>query len=98
MSDFSAVVSKGWNYALVRKNAGVGYGDTIEQLTCLPILKLANDMSEMVFENTVPPVDASYALSRRPSDQLESEFVRKITRPNRLPQSTLASAFRGVLS
>ena len=36
MSDSSAsIVSKVWNYAHVLKNAGVGYGDYIEQITYL---------------------------------------------------------------
>jgi len=35
MSDHSAsIVSKVWNYAHVLKNAGVGYGDYGEQITC----------------------------------------------------------------
>ena len=34
MSDNSAsIVSKVWNYAHVLKNAGVGYGDYVEQIT-----------------------------------------------------------------
>ncbi len=33
-SDSSAtIVSKVWNYAHVLKNAGVGYGDYVEQIT-----------------------------------------------------------------
>jgi hypothetical protein len=35
MPDSSAIVSKVWNYAHVLKNAGVGYGDYIEQITYL---------------------------------------------------------------
>ena len=36
MSDNSAtIVSKVWNYAHVLKNAGVGYGDYVEQITYL---------------------------------------------------------------
>ena len=41
-SDSSAtIVSKVWNYAHVLKNAGVGYGDYVEQITYLLFLKLA---------------------------------------------------------
>jgi type I restriction enzyme M protein len=37
MSDNSAsIVSKVWNYAHVLKNAGVGYGDYVEQITYHP--------------------------------------------------------------
>lgn len=35
MPDTSAIVSKVWNYAHVLKNAGVGYGDYVEQITYL---------------------------------------------------------------
>lgn len=31
--DSTAIVSKVWNYAHVLKNAGVGYGDYVEQIT-----------------------------------------------------------------
>jgi len=34
-NDSSAIVSKVWNYAHVLKNAGVGYGDYVEQITYL---------------------------------------------------------------
>ncbi len=31
----TTIVSKVWNYAHVLKNAGGGYGDHVEQITCL---------------------------------------------------------------
>ena len=34
-NDSSAIVSKVWNYAHVLMNAGVGYGDYVEQITYL---------------------------------------------------------------
>ena len=34
-NDSSSIVSKVWNYAHVLKNAGVGYGDYVEQITYL---------------------------------------------------------------
>jgi type I restriction enzyme M protein len=37
----ASIVSKVWNYAHVLKNAGVGYGDYVEQITYLLFLKLA---------------------------------------------------------
>ncbi len=33
--DSASIVSKVWNYARVLKNAGVGYGDYVEQITYL---------------------------------------------------------------
>jgi hypothetical protein len=40
-ADSASIVSKVWNYAHVLKNAGVGYGDYVEQITYLLFLKLA---------------------------------------------------------
>ncbi|QTN30776.1 type I restriction-modification system subunit M N-terminal domain-containing protein [Akkermansiaceae bacterium] len=50
MPDSSSIVSKVWNYAHVLKNAGVGYGDYIEQITYLLFLKLADEMTELGFD------------------------------------------------
>jgi hypothetical protein len=73
----SAIVSKVSNYAHVLKNAGVGYGDYIEQITYLllaptfglravaqpcglpvspsaRLLKLADEMTELGFDNPIP--------------------------------------------
>ena len=55
--DSSSIVSKVWNYAHVLKNAGVGYGDYVEVraaralVTCLLFLKLADEMTELGFDN-----------------------------------------------
>ncbi len=43
MPDSSAIVSKVWNFAHVLKNAGVGYGDYVEQITYLLFLKLVDE-------------------------------------------------------
>ena len=59
-NDSSAIVSKVWNYAHVLKNAGVGYGDYVEVraaralVTCLLFLKLADEMTELGFDNPIP--------------------------------------------
>lgn len=36
-SDFSALVSKVWNYAPVLRDQGISYGDYVEQITFLKI-------------------------------------------------------------
>jgi type I restriction enzyme M protein len=53
-NDSSAIVSKVWNYAHVLKNAGVGYGDYVEQITYLLFLKLADEMTELGFYPPTP--------------------------------------------
>ena len=73
MTDSSAsIVSKVWNYAHVLKNAGVGYGDYIEQITYLLFLKLAppslklrragSEMTELGFD----PPSLSYGETSNP--------------------------------
>lgn len=59
-SDPSAIVQKVWNFAHVLKNAGVGYGDYVEvraaraSITYLLFLKLADEMTELGFDNPIP--------------------------------------------
>jgi type I restriction enzyme M protein len=53
-NDSTSIVSKVWNYAHVLKNAGVGYGDYVEQITYLLFLKLADEMTELGFDNPIP--------------------------------------------
>ena len=64
MPDSASIVSKVWNYAHVLKNAGVGCGDYIEVraaralITYLLFLKLADEMSELGFDNPIPDASA----------------------------------------
>ena len=39
----SEIVNKVWNYAHVLRDDGLGYGDYVEQTTCLIILKMADE-------------------------------------------------------
>jgi len=41
----STIVSRVWNLANVLCDDGVGYGDYLEQITCLLFLKLADELS-----------------------------------------------------
>jgi len=66
-TDSSAIVSKIWNYppslselwrasAHVLKNAGVGYDDTIEQMTYLPLIYKALERIQVEDDlNMLPP-------------------------------------------
>lgn len=75
MSDNSAsIVSKVWNYAHVLKNAGVGYGDYVEQITYLLFLKLADEMTELGFDNPIPDAFAWSVLSSKSGDDLEVHY------------------------
>jgi type I restriction enzyme M protein len=70
----ASIVSKVWNYAHVLKNAGVGYGDYVEQITYLLFLKLADEMTELGFENPIPKQFAWSKLSSKNGDDLEVHY------------------------
>jgi len=56
----ATIVAKVWNYLHVLKDAGVGYGDYVEVraarafITYLLFLKLADEMTEVGFDNPIP--------------------------------------------
>jgi hypothetical protein len=67
----ASILSKVWNYAHVFKNAGVGYGDYVEQITYLLFLKLADEMTELGFDNPIPDEFKWTELSSKSGDALE---------------------------
>jgi type I restriction enzyme M protein len=86
MSDNSAsIVSKVWNYAHVLKNAGVGYGDYVEQITYLLFLKLAEEMSDLGFDNPIPPKYGWSVLSSRSGDELEVHYRHTLENLGKVP-------------
>ena len=106
----ASIVSKVWNYAHVLKNAGVGYGDYVEQIT---YLQFDSDLRSPGFAQTCGlPISASLRLklAKQPQivaevearttaiDHREAELNRQITRSSRLRQSTLKSAFNRSLT
>lgn len=74
MPDSASIVSKVWNYAHVLKNAGVGYGDYVEQITYLLFLKLADEMTELGFDNPIPDAFQWSELSSKSGDELEVHY------------------------
>ncbi len=84
-NDSSAIVSKVWNYAHVLKNAGVGYGDYVEQITYLLFLKLADEMTELGFDNPIPSDYAWSELSRRSGDDLEIHYRHTLENLGKVP-------------
>ena len=81
----SAIVSKVWNYAHVLKNAGVGYGDYVEQITYLLFLKLADEMGELGFDNPIPKAFNWTELSRRTGDDLEVHYRHTLEKLGKAP-------------
>ncbi|MDQ8199681.1 type I restriction-modification system subunit M N-terminal domain-containing protein [Pelagicoccus enzymogenes] len=72
--DTSSIVSKVWNYAHVLKNAGVGYGDYIEQITYLLFLKLAEEREELGYDNPIPDDYQWSKLVKQSGDALEIHY------------------------
>ncbi|WPJ97531.1 type I restriction-modification system subunit M N-terminal domain-containing protein [Coraliomargarita algicola] len=68
------IVSKVWNYAHVLKNAGVGYGDYVEQITYLLFLKLAEERKELGYDNPIPDDYQWPQLTQRSGDDLEVHY------------------------
>ena len=83
----ASIVSKVWNYAHVLKNAGVRYGDYVEQISYTIYHELAGQ----------PRIVAEVEVRTTAVDHLEAELDCQIARANRLRQSTLAAAFSGNL-
>ena len=54
MSNTGAIISKVWSYAHVLRDAGVGYGDYLEQLTYLLFLKMADEYSKPPYDRKLP--------------------------------------------
>jgi type I restriction enzyme M protein len=85
MSDSASIVSKVWNYAHVLKNAGVGYGDYVEQITYLLFLKLADEMTELGFDNPIPKQFTWSKLSSKSGDDLEVHYRHTLENLGKVP-------------
>jgi type I restriction enzyme M protein len=75
----AAIVQKLWNYCDVLRDAGLSYGDYVEQLTFLLFLKMAHEQTQAPWNRT-SPVPTEYAwssLMALEGDALEKHY-RKI--------------------
>lgn len=54
-NDYIGLVSKVWNYAHVLRDAGVSYGDYVEQITYLLFLKMDQERSEGLGQPSIIP-------------------------------------------
>jgi len=54
-NDHLGLVAKVWNYAHVLRDAGVSYGDYVEQITCLLFLKMDQERTEFLGEPSIIP-------------------------------------------
>lgn len=81
MSNHSAaIVQKLWNYCDVLRDAGLSYGDYVEQLTFLLFLKMAHEQTQPPW-NRPSPVPAEYAwpsLTALEGDALEKHYRKAL--------------------
>ncbi|MGB0722300.1 MAG: type I restriction-modification system subunit M [Gammaproteobacteria bacterium] len=74
-NDYTALVSKVWNYAHVLRDQGIGYGDYVEQITFLLFLKMDQERSELLGEPSIIPKQWRWdQLAPLAGDDLELQY------------------------
>jgi len=78
MTQTSAIVAKVWSFCDVLRDAGVGYGDYLEQLTYLIFLKMADEYARPPYNRPLAiPEDYNWpSLRSRKGADLESHYVQ----------------------
>ena len=92
MTTPSAVGQKLWNYCHVLRDAGLSYGDYLEQLTYLIFLKMMHERSRPPYtllpDYQPPPIPQGFdwpSLLARDGDELESHYRRTLEALARQP-------------
>ena len=100
MTTSSAIGQKLWNYCNVLRDAGLSYGDYLEQLTYLIFLKMMHERSQPPFtllpDYQPPPIPNGFdwpSLLSRDGDELEMHYRRTLQTLGRQP-GTLGIIFR----
>ena len=100
MTTSSAVGQKLWNYCNILRDAGLSYGDYLEQLTYLIFLKMMDERSRPPYtllpDYHPPPIPEGYgwpSLMARDGDELETHYRHILETLARQP-GTLGVIFR----
>jgi type I restriction enzyme M protein len=100
MSAASAIGQKLWNYCNVLRDAGLSYGDYLEQLTYLIFLKMMHERAQPPYsllpDYQPPPIPEGYdwpSLLARDGDELETHYRHLLERLGR-ETGTLGVIFR----
>ena len=100
MTTSSAVGQKLWNYCNILRDAGLSYGDYLEQLTYLIFLKMMDERSRPPYtllpNYQPPPIPEGYgwpSLMARDGDELETHYRQILETLARQP-GTLGVIFR----
>lgn len=73
------LVAKVWNYAHVLRDQGISYGDYIEQITYLLFLKMDQERTEyLAEESAIPPEWNWAALVKHDGEALERQYRRTL--------------------
>ncbi|MGE3960743.1 MAG: N-6 DNA methylase [Dehalococcoidia bacterium] len=76
MTDSQALVRKLWNYCDILRDAGLSYGDYVEQLTYLLFLKMADEQTRLTGRDPIVPPGLDWAsLLDRDGTDLEGHYV-----------------------
>jgi type I restriction enzyme M protein len=81
----AAIVQKLWNYCDVLRDAGLSYGDYVEQLTFLLFLKMAHEQTQPPW-NRPSPVPTEYAWPSQMAlegDALEKHYRKALEEPGK---------------
>jgi type I restriction enzyme M protein len=96
----SAIGQKLWNYCNVLRDAGLSYGDYLEQLTYLIFLKMMHERTQPPFtlmpDYQPPPIPEGYgwpSLLARDGDELEAHYRHVLEELGKQP-GTLGVIFR----
>lgn len=100
MTTASAIGQKLWNYCNVLRDAGLSYGDYLEQLTYLIFLKMMHERAQPPYsllpDYQPPPIPEGYdwpSLLARDGDELETHYRHLLERLGR-ETGTLGVIFR----
>ena len=100
MTTSSSVGQKLWNYCNILRDAGLSYGDYLEQLTYLIFLKMMDERSRppytLLSGYQPPPIPEGYgwpSLMARDGDELEAQYRHILETLARQP-GTLGVIFR----
>ena len=94
MTTSTSVGQKLWNYCNVLRDAGLSYGDYLEQLTYLIFLKMMHERTQFPYTKLPgyqpPPIPEGYdwpSLLDREGDELESHYRRTLETLGRQPDT-----------
>src|SRR4030067_3115726 len=95
----SSIVQKLWNYCNVLRDDGLSYGDSVEQLTYLLFLKMADERTKAPY-NQKSPVPEKYSwpsLIKKDGDELFDHYRHTLEALGLLARRAQASNQKGLL-